>query len=70
MMHGMATKDEVTAFEDQVNAAGLKIAAVLREAGIDRSLWTRWKNGTVEPRLVSWRALEAAAEKLGLQKAA
>jgi hypothetical protein len=66
----MATKDEVTAFEDRANDAGLTIAAILREAGIDRSLWTRWKNGTVEPRLVSWRALEAAAEKLGMRRAA
>jgi hypothetical protein len=66
----MATKDEITEFETRANKAGLKIAAVLREAGIDRSLWTRWKNGSVEPRLVSWRAVEAAAEKLGLKRAA
>lgn len=64
----MDTKNEIAEFEKAVRGAGLDIAKVLREAGIDRSMWTRWKNGTTVPRLDNWRAVEAAAAKL--QKAA
>jgi hypothetical protein len=66
----MSTADEITAFEAKLSRAKLRIADVLREANIDRSMWTRWKNGTTVPRLDNWRAVEAAAEKLGMPRAA
>lgn len=61
----MSTADEITAFEKSVHDRGLRIADVLREAGIDRSMWTRWKNGSTVPRLDNWRSMERAADALG-----
>lgn len=61
----MSTADEITAFEKSVHDRGLRIADVLREAGIDRSMWTRWKNGSTVPRLDNWRSMERAANALG-----
>lgn len=60
----MSTADEIAAFEKSVQDRGLRIADVLREASIDRSMWTRWKNGSTTPRLDNWRAVERAAELL------
>lgn len=60
----MDTKHEIVEFEKVVRGAGLGIADVLREAGIDRSMWTRWKNGTTVPRLDNWRSMEKAFETL------
>lgn len=64
MVRSMSTNSEVIEFETKVRAAGITIADVLREAGVDRSLWTRWKNGTTTPRLDNWRSVERAAAKL------
>lgn len=61
----MSTADEIAAFEKSVQDRGLRIADVLKKAGIDRSMWTRWKNGTTVPRLDNWRSMERAAEALG-----
>jgi hypothetical protein len=60
----MSTADEIAAFEKSVQDRGLRIADVLREAAIDRSMWTRWKNGSTTPRLDNWRAVERAADLL------
>lgn len=60
----MSTADEIAAFEKSVQDRGLRIADVLREAAIDRSMWTRWKNGSTTPRLDNWRAVERAADVL------
>lgn len=60
----MSTADEIAQFEKSVQDRGLRIADVLRTAEIDRSMWTRWKNGTTVPRLDNWRAMERAAETL------
>ena len=66
----MSTTDEITEFEAKAVAAGVRIADVLREAGIDRSMWTRWKNGTTVPRLDNWRAVEGAFAALTNKTAA
>lgn len=60
----MSTADEIAAFEKAVQDRGLRIADVLRAAEIDRSMWTRWKNGKTVPRLDNWRAMERAAHSL------
>ena len=66
----MSTSDEIAAFESKVDKTPrVRIADVLREAGIDRSMWTRWKNGTTVPRLDNWRAVETAFEKLSREAA-
>lgn len=64
MVPCMSTNSEILEFETKVRSAGITIADVLREAGVDRSLWTRWKNGTTTPRLDNWRSVERAAAKL------
>lgn len=66
----MSTADEIAAFEKSVQDRGLRIADVLREAAIDRSMWTRWKNGSTTPRLDNWRAVERAADVLAAAAAA
>jgi hypothetical protein len=60
----MSTAAEVAEFEKKVREDGLVIADVLREANIDRSMWTRWKGGDTIPRLDNWRAVEKAAADL------
>jgi hypothetical protein len=60
----METTAEIKALEDRANGAGLKMADILREANIDRSMWTRWKNGSTVPRLDNWRSIERAFAKL------
>lgn len=60
----MSTADEITAFEKSVQERGLRVADILREAGVDRSMWTRWKNGKTVPRLDNWRSIERAVESL------
>lgn len=69
-MHGMETADEIRALETRAQGAGLRIADVLRHAGVDRSMWTRWKNGDTVPRLDNWRAVERALADLIEQQAA
>lgn len=64
MVRYMSTAEEIAAFEKSAQDRGLRIADVLREAGIDRSMWTRWKNGTTIPRLDNWRAIERAVDVL------
>lgn len=66
MLHigGMSTADEIKQFEKRANLMGIKISDVLKEAGVDRSMWTRWKGGITIPRLDNWRAMEKALEKL------
>lgn len=44
----MSLKDDITALETELKAAGVSIGAVLGAAGVDRSSWTRWKGGTVK----------------------
>lgn len=65
----MSTADEIREFEERANGIGIKIVDVLREAGVDRSMWTRWKGGVTVPRLDNWRAMERALETLSANPA-
>lgn len=60
----MSTAAEIIEFEKKASDDGLVIADILREANIDRSMWTRWKGGVTVPRLDNWRAVEKAAAAL------
>ena len=67
LMHnvaGMSTQTEIAELEERAKTSGVNIADVLRRAKIDRSMWTRWKNGKTVPRLDNWRAVEAALNDL------
>lgn len=48
MLWFMSLQQDIEALEAELKAAGLKVDAVLAVAKIDRSTWTRWKNGSVK----------------------
>jgi hypothetical protein len=50
--------------EGALREAGVPLRALLSEAAIDRSTWTRWKASTTGPRLTNWLAVEAAFNRL------
>jgi len=50
--------------------AGLNDAEVVREAGIHRSVWYRWKSGKFSPNLKNWDAVERTLERLRQGQAA
>lgn len=43
----MALKDEIAEIEATLRGAGASLERVLAEARVDRSTWTRWKNGAI-----------------------
>lgn len=43
----MSWQAEVTQIEDDLQAAGASLAAVLTEVGVHRTTWMRWKGGDV-----------------------
>lgn len=43
----MSLASEITALETDLKTDGISVDAVLVKAGVDRSTWTRWKNGSV-----------------------
>ena len=55
--------DRVRELDQRLEAAGVNVYHVLKTAGIDRSTWTRWRQGVRAPRLETWIALEAEAER-------
>lgn len=44
----MTLSDEVKALEALIIGNGVSVDAVLSEASVDRSTWTRWKNSSVK----------------------
>lgn len=44
----MTLSDEVLATEATLRDAGVSLDEVLATADVDRSTWTRWKNGSVK----------------------
>lgn len=68
----MSTTEEILALEKQARSAGFRVADILRAAGVDRSTWTRWRNGVTSPRLDNWKAVNKAVADLlaGAQSAA
>jgi hypothetical protein len=50
--------------EADLKAAGIPIESVLKAAQTDRSTWTRWKAGTMQPRFSSWERVQCTAEHL------
>jgi transcriptional regulator with XRE-family HTH domain len=47
--------------EDMAKKAGMTMAEVCRRAGVAKSTFTRWKNGSTEPTLDVYRRLRDAA---------
>lgn len=64
IMRGMETsREHVLALEQRVRGAGVTVAAVLRDAKIDRSTWTRWRQGQQEPTLANWNRVLASVDR-------
>lgn len=56
--------------EIRANNAGSDIKAVLREAGVHRATWDRWKAGTTTPQLANLEKIIAILERIEAAKAA
>lgn len=50
--------------------AGTSAEAVIKEAGIHRGVWHRWKTGAFSPNLRNWGAVQNALERLTQDRAA
>jgi hypothetical protein len=63
----MSLEREVEEIEATLSKAGVPLDVVLAKADVNRSTWTRWKNGTVKgARYDTWsKVKEAAAEAVG-----
>lgn len=57
-------------FAAECRAAGTTPEAVLREAGLHRSVWFRWRSGRVSPTLRTWDAAREALERAKRRAAA
>ena len=44
----MSLSDDIEALEAELTGAGVALDAVLGAAKVNRSTWTRWKNGSVK----------------------
>lgn len=66
----MAFNDEIAELEREVKEASLPIEDVLDKAGVHRSSWTRWKNGTHSPRMDNWSMVRDTARRLIAEKRA
>lgn len=60
----MLTPDDMKQMEDALAEAGATVDQLCKEAGIDRSTWTRWKNKSSAPGLAKWRDALAAYDRL------
>lgn len=60
----MTIPAEIAVFERRLSAAHIPLARVFVKARINRSTWHRWRDGTVEPGLKKWRAVQTAIDAL------
>ena len=63
-MRLMNLRSEIAKRENRIKEIGVSLDDILEEAGVDRSTWTRWKNGAIgSPKLKSWSAIDQAIAK-------
>lgn len=61
----MAFTDELIAAKDALKGAGVDVYAVLAEAGIDQSTWSRWNSGRVRgPHWDTWQKFKGALARM------
>lgn len=64
IMRGMETpRDHVLELEQRLKDGNVNIGEVLAEAQIDRSTWTRWKQGRFAPGMDKWLRVTSVAQK-------
>jgi hypothetical protein len=64
LRRAMSISEQVASLEARAQAAHITIAEILREARVDRSTWTRWRNDRTSPRMDNWQAVNEAADRL------
>lgn len=63
ILHLMEMKDRITVIEKRISDLGMTVAHVCRKAGIDRSTWARWKDGSRKgANLVTWESVQKVIE--------
>lgn len=60
----MTIPAEINLLEARLKLARVPLARMFRKADIDRSTWSRWRRGKVDPTVSNWRAVLAAVETL------
>lgn len=58
-----AILDQIATLEARLKKGGVLIDAVLRDAEVNRSSWTRWKQGEFAPNMARWQRILDAAER-------
>lgn len=60
----MHIRTEIDNLERHLILAGVSLKAVLADACVDRSTWSRWKSDRNSPRMKNWQAVMDSAAKL------
>ena len=60
----MSISQEIAAIESRLHKSGLTLSAFLKVAGVNSSMWQRWRSGQDKPMLDSWRRIEAAERSI------
>lgn len=68
----MDLQEHISALEAELKAARVPLDDVLGAANVDRSTWTRWKNGSVKGARYDTmaRVMDAVSRALGRSRAA
>lgn len=67
----MAFKDDLETLKAQLAAEGIPVDELLSAAGLHRTTWMRWNDGTFQPRFENWSGVREAADRLiGKRRAA
>lgn len=66
----MSIAKQMIEMELALGRAGSSVDDLCRAAGINRSSWTRWKNGSCEPLLSTWTKVREAFSTLTASSAA
>lgn len=69
-MNEKAPNPLVSEFIAACEARGTTPEAVIKEAGIHRGVWHRWKTGAFSPNLRNWGAVQDAFERMSQGRAA
>lgn len=54
----------IRSIEAQVQAAGMSMNAFLRQAGVARTTWWRWREGKGLPAMRTWNRVQAVSSRL------
>jgi hypothetical protein len=63
-IHEMSIPAEISVLESRLSEARIPLSRVFTKAEIDRSTWSRWRAGSVDPTMGNWRAVQEAVDNL------